>query len=215
MQSDLEKDKEVESLLKESEALRAEAMIHLEAQYQLTNWALLLLGGLVTVITTLLLVSNNTGLHLTNPNLYFTILLLIASPLFSSLFHAFLSHQLDLGYIGKYINHVTRVRICELLEIEKSSQFFSWDRYHQQQLTSGRFEWFVAAIITTSHLGVVGILSFLTLLAALLAYIAGFSSFTGYGTRWSLLSFLILDAFYLFASIPVGRNAIDTFRQIS
>jgi hypothetical protein len=208
-------DKELEVLLKEWEVLRAEAVSHLGAQYQLTNVALLLLGGLIT-LTTLPFISFGQGLHLTVPNLYFVVLLLVVSPLFSSLLHAFLSHQLDLGYFGGYAQNIIRKRICKLLELQKDSEFFSWDNYHQQQLTSkGRFGWFVAMMITSSHGAVVGILALLTWIAAIWAYGVNSSLFTNSIGMWGVLILLTFDTFYFLAVIPVAINAINTFRNLS
>jgi hypothetical protein len=72
----------------------------------------------------------------------------------------------------------------------------------------------VAAIIVTSHAGVVGILAFLTLLAAIWAYVANFSLFTESAGRWGALSLLIFDTLYLLASIPVGLHIVKTFLRI-
>ena len=217
--SNLGKDKEIDALLQECEALRAEAMLHLEAQYQLANVALALLGGLAIAAALLFGLNGGQVLHLTTPNLYFFLLflVLVVSALFTSLFHAFLSHQHDLGLIGVYIYHVTRVRLRELLKIEKDdSQFFSWDYFHQQQLTSrGKLSWLVSAVLTTAHLGVEGILALLTLVMAFGIYVANSSLFMGNGWIWVAVGFFIFDALYLLASIPVGMETVGLFKQIS
>lgn len=213
------KEKEIEVLLQECDALRTEAMLHLEAQYQLANISLLLFGGLAAGAG-LLFGLNAPNLHLTMPNLYILLLflVLITCLLSSSLLHAFLSHQHDLGLIGVYINQVTRPRLRELLGKKEAedSQFFYWDHFHQQRLTSGsRWSWLVSAALTSAHLGIEVILALLMITIAAVIYIANISFFTEIFWGWAAVGLFIFDIIYLLVGIPVVIETVGLFKQIT
>ena len=117
---------ELEVYLKEYDALRVEITSRLGSQTQLTNIALLLIGGVVAAIPFLFRTPQGSGLAI--PMVYFVLALLIAALLFTSLLWTFLSHELEIGRLGLHIDQVIRKRVYELVgttDVDQISGFFS------------------------------------------------------------------------------------------
>lgn len=194
-------------------------MVHLEAQYQLANISLLLLGG-IGAAAGLLFGLNTPNLKLPTETLYTLLLylVLIGGFLFSSLLHAFLSHQHDLGLVGVYVNENIRVRLRLLLGKKDGEdiQFFSWDYFHQQRLTTGsRWSNVVSIALTTAHLGIEVVLAILMLAIAVGVYIPNRSFFLT--DLWGKIAvvFFAIDLAYLLIALPVGSETVGLFKQIA
>ena len=126
----VKREKELEVLLKEYERLSNEMGFHFGIQSQLKTIALLLIGAIATAASFLLPLNL---FQKVNPIIPLIALLLI-SFLFTSLQLAYQLQILEFVFIGLYIDQTLRPRVCELLKIRDTDQFFSWDRFHTQQI---------------------------------------------------------------------------------
>jgi uncharacterized membrane protein YsdA (DUF1294 family) len=120
-------DKEAEFLLKEYEALRAQITSHIASQTQLTTITIVLLGGAIAT-TPFLLSSDSQGLHLRFPPIYFVLVLLVTSTLFTSLVLASMGHDIQMASMAQYFYRNVRMRASSLLGGSTGS-VFNWDRY--------------------------------------------------------------------------------------
>jgi hypothetical protein len=214
--NDFKQEKEIEVLITEYETLRSEMHSRLNAQTQITNIALLLIGGASAAIP-FLFSFNSQGLHPTVPFIPLVIVLLVISLLFISLLWSYMQHMLELGYIGKYIEQVIRPRCCDLLEIEKQSQFFCWDSYHAQQLFPKHiYGKFIVGMSTIALYGVMGIPALLTLTVASAIYFTSFSIITTTDKgMWIILSFIIFVLICFVTSITCGIYIVLNSIKIS
>jgi hypothetical protein len=207
-------EKEFEVHMKEYELLRAEISNRLDAQNQLTNMALVLLGG-VTAASQFLFTSNAGILHLTVSPIHIILTLLIIALLFTSLIWAFLLHQLELGRIGVYINRVLRRKISHFLGQGRADQILLWDRFHTEQLSPRKkFDQIATTLLAFSQLGIMGIPAIGALIAA--GWLYGANLFILPTDIWKFLAALLLlfDLTYLLAIWPCSLYVLRVFQSI-
>ncbi|HLG60315.1 MAG TPA: hypothetical protein VKY19_00155 [Ktedonosporobacter sp.] len=208
------REKEVETHMKEYETLRAEIGFRLDAQSQLANIALLLLGGITTISVALFSLNAGT-LKLTIPPIYLIFTLLIFALLFTSLALAFLRQQVELGRLATYCHQFIRPRVGELLGLGTADSILQWDHWHAKQaVPSNTFHRFVASVFMFSQLAVMVIPALVTLLVSASIYISSFPILPDYLDKWIALGLLFFDLGYLALLVPCGQSALRAFTEI-
>ncbi len=218
MPSDFKKEKEMEVLLKEYGTLRAEIPQYLGTQVQLINIALLSSVGLIAVFPFLISLDSR-GLHLAVSPLYFVIVLLAISLLFTSFAWAYLLQLFTLACIGKYCNQVIRTRVCRLLEMESLCELLTWDRYHIQQYAprflKSIFNKSAVGMLSLSPFIIILIPSLITSIAAIWIYVSSFSVLTSDIGKWFALGLIIFDMAYFELLAPCGVYVLRVYEEIN
>lgn len=203
------KEKEIEIYLKEYEKLCAEIRSRLDAQTQITNLALLLLGG---IIPAAVFVSDS---QISNKIEVLLFGLLIISLLYISLQSSFLNHVLEIGRIGKYINGSTKSNVGQVIGIKNYDSLFAWERYHtKQQFPEKTFKKIAIIILSISQLALMLVPAIASLIYAINIYRSLYSFLPTDILGRISLGLIIFNIVYLLGSMITGWYSISIYREI-
>ncbi len=206
-------DREIEILLKEYETLRGEVLSREASRIQITGVAILLIGATTAAAPFLL----HQGVHGLQPIIslqYFIVLLLVVSLLFSSLYWAYMLHDVEVSHIGNYILKI-RMRACQLISIEETTAYiFNWDRYHVNVLSKSSFIQFANIALSFSRYIILVCPAVISLLVASWLYVISFPVIPASAEAWGIIAFFAFDLLYLVASIPVVINLNNNYLTI-
>lgn len=208
-------DTEVEMLLKEYEALRAEILSREQSQTQVTNIALLLLAG-VTTAASFLFYTDPSGLHLRVPLISLIVMLLIISLLFTSLHWTYLLHNCEIGFIASYINKDVRARACKLLgQDQQTASIFNWDRSHIRTLyPTSPLNSIWISLLSLSPYAVILIPGLVTLAMAIWMYLTDFTIPAVNAIGWIANILIIIALIYSLISLPCILFVLRVYKKI-
>ncbi len=208
-------DKEVEMLLKEYDALRAEVLSHEQSQTQVTNIALLLLAG-ITTAASFLLSSDSSGLHLRVPLLTLIVMLLIVSLLFLSLHWTYLLHTCEIGFIASYLYQNVRPRACKLLEQDQQiAWIFDWDRFHMRKLNlSSTVAGIWIDLLYLSPYAIISIPGLIILGVAIWIYLTNFTISAVTTVGWISIILIIFNLLYFVLSMICVFYVLRVYKEI-
>ena len=208
----VKREKELEVLLKEYERLSNEMGFHFGIQSQLKTIALLLIGAIATAASFLLPLNL---FQKVNPIIPLIALLLI-SFLFTSLQLAYQLQILEFVFIGLYIDQTLRPRVCELLKIRDTDQFFSWDRFHTQQIfPKNGFGRFVYAVLILSLYPVMAGPALVALITTIVwIVLVRFPIFSLNISSCSVLFLLIFDICYVLMMVVCAVYGVETQKKV-
>lgn len=206
-------NKAIDVLLSEYETLSSEIRDRLQLSYTLVNIALIYLGGLITVVTFVLKPSETSSAQPYTNEILLSFALL-SSLVFSSLFHAYILNQIEIGTLGLYLQTINRKYICSIVQINQKEDFFSYSRYH---VARRNIKNFLTAIVSNapSHL-MLFILSLTTLGITIWMYWQRYNlQFPNTFFGQLALILVCVNSIYFIFVIPMLINLYMTFKKIN
>lgn len=206
-------DREIEILLKEYETLRSEVLAREASRIQIIGVAIFLIGA-ITAVAPFLLHQGVQGLQTVISLQYFIVILLVVSMLFSSLYWAYMLHDVEVSHIGNYILNI-RMRACQLINLEETSaHIFNWDHYHVNKLSQSSSVYFANIALSCSRYVILICPAVISLLAASWLYVVNFPVIPISAEAWGGIVFFAFDLLYLLASVPVVINLNNNYQTI-
>ncbi len=208
-------DKEVEILLKEYEALRAEITVRIQAQTQFTTITIFLIGG-VTAAIPFIISSDAHGLQIRIPLIYLVLVLIITSTLFTSLAMASMWHDIQMAYMAQYFYRNLRIKSSLL---SGGTSVFNWDHYRvgimfptfnkSRPLTST----IAIVVLNSAQYLLMLVPATLSLIVAAVLYLTNFSILPANPVGLLNICLFILNLFYLLATVPCIRYIARAYEE--
>lgn len=210
--------KELELLVKEYEALRAQIITHIASHAQFATLAVLLAGGVLTAAP-FLLFSGSSAQQLRFPPIYLIIALLGVALLFISLMWVFVERDLEVAITASYFMRKIRPRALELIgQPEGQATIFGWDRFRTEFLfPKGRKFFFyrtMMSLVAVSRYALVFIPAVACLTGAIVMYFT-FSLFPPMDTvGWFEVGLFTFDLLYLTLLLPFGAIVYGAYTRM-
>lgn len=206
------KEKELELLGKEYDAMRTEIVAREGSRIQLTLATLALLTISGTLVP--LFLSGSSNILQGSQVSYVIAGLLIIAFLFITLSWTYYQQDQEVGFLAKRIQTI-RKRICDLLLLNRdTSEIFGYDKEHIKMLWPRGIGIIFTAMLTISRYLTVIIPAAIALSLAILVHINSFPKLIGPQSNTYLIIGEIVDVVYLLLNIAATIYAIAFYKTL-